>query len=138
MHAEPVGLHGAQVGNLCTRTFNLLNSSGFFTYHQVYHSTILHGARFALSVLYGYQNRQRLLLYTALSWLVFITVVESVYSAVRTDSLYKTDYVYSLKGQTFASECIQNNLSVQLAADLVVNLCRYQLHSSSFRGDIPL
>ena len=29
---------------------------------------------------------------------VFITVVESVYSAVRTDSLYKADYVWSLKG----------------------------------------
>jgi hypothetical protein len=30
--------------------------------------------------------------------LVFITVVESVYSAVRTDSLYKTDYESSSKG----------------------------------------
>ena len=30
--------------------------------------------------------------------LVFITAVESVYSAVRTDSLYKADYVSSLKG----------------------------------------
>jgi len=29
--------------------------------------------------------------------LVFITVVESVYSAVRTDVLYKADYVSSLK-----------------------------------------
>jgi len=29
--------------------------------------------------------------------LVFITVVESVYCAVRTDSLYKADYVSSLK-----------------------------------------
>jgi len=28
-----------------------------------------------------------------LNWLVFITEVESVYSAVRTDSLYKADYV---------------------------------------------
>jgi hypothetical protein len=28
----------------------------------------------------------------------FITVVESVYSAVRTDSVYKADYVSSLKG----------------------------------------
>jgi hypothetical protein len=26
-------------------------------------------------------------------WLVFISVVESVYSAVRTDALYKVDYV---------------------------------------------
>ena len=28
-----------------------------------------------------------------------MTAVESVYSAVRTDSLYKADYVSSLKGQ---------------------------------------
>jgi len=32
-----------------------------------------------------------------INWLIFITVVESVYSAVRTDSLYKADYVLSLK-----------------------------------------
>jgi len=30
--------------------------------------------------------------------LVFITVVERVYSAVRTDSLYRADYASSLKG----------------------------------------
>ena len=47
--------------------FNLLKHSGFFTYHQVEHSKILHGVHFALSVLYGYQNRQRLLLCTALT-----------------------------------------------------------------------
>jgi len=29
--------------------------------------------------------------------MVFITVMESVYSAVRTDFLYKTDCVWSLK-----------------------------------------
>ena len=46
---------------------NLLKPSGFFTYHKFQHSKILHGARFALSVLYGYQNSQRLLLYTALT-----------------------------------------------------------------------
>jgi hypothetical protein len=28
-----------------------------------------------------------------INWMVFITVVESVYSAVRTDSLYKADCV---------------------------------------------
>jgi hypothetical protein len=33
--------------------------------------------------------------------LVFITVVESVYSAVRTDSLYKADYVSPLKDKLF-------------------------------------
>jgi hypothetical protein len=51
--------------------FNLLKPSRFFTYHQVEHSKILHGVHFALSVLYGYQNKQRLFLYTALTdWLL--------------------------------------------------------------------
>ena len=31
-------------------------------------------------------------------WLVFITAVGRVYCAVRTDCLYKADYVSSLKG----------------------------------------
>jgi hypothetical protein len=47
--------------------FNHLKPSGFFTYHQVEHSKILHGARFVLSVLYGSQNRQRSLMYTSLT-----------------------------------------------------------------------
>jgi hypothetical protein len=33
----------------------------------------------------------------SINWLVFITVVESVYSAVRTDFLCKASYVSSLK-----------------------------------------
>jgi hypothetical protein len=55
------------VGELQFSYIDLLKLSGFFTYHQVYNSEILHGARFALSVLYGSQNRQRLLLYTSLT-----------------------------------------------------------------------
>ena len=37
-------------------------------------------------------------LYTSLTDWFFITVVESVYCAVRTDSLYKADYDSYLKG----------------------------------------
>jgi hypothetical protein len=77
---------------------NLLKPGSFFKHLQVYRSKILHGARFALSVLYGSQNKQRLLLYTLLTDWFFITVVKSVYSAVRTYSLYKADYVSSFKG----------------------------------------
>ena len=44
-----------------------------------------------LCVLYGSQNRQRLLPYTALTDWFCVTEVESVHSAVRTESLYKTD-----------------------------------------------
>jgi hypothetical protein len=41
--------------------------------------------------LYGSQNKQQLLPYKTLRDRFFITEVESVYSAVRTESLYKTD-----------------------------------------------
>jgi hypothetical protein len=33
-------------------------------------------------------------------YIISITVVESVYSAVRTDALYKADYVSSLNGKS--------------------------------------
>ena len=71
---------------------NLLKPIGFFTYHQIQYSEIPHGARLALSVLHGSQNRQRLLLYTSLL-IGFYNRVESVYSAVLTVALYKADYV---------------------------------------------
>jgi hypothetical protein len=37
---------------------DLLKLSGFYTYHQVQHSQNLYGARFALRVLYGSQNKE--------------------------------------------------------------------------------
>ena len=46
-----------------------------------------------------------------ISWLVFITVVESVYCTVRTDSLYKADYFSSLKVKYHV--CSARILSVQ-------------------------
>ena len=55
---------------LTSGNINLLKPSGLFPYRQVKLSKILRGSRFALSVLYGCQNRQRLLLYTSLTdWL---------------------------------------------------------------------
>jgi hypothetical protein len=44
-----------------------------------------------LCVLYGSQNKQQLLPYTALTDWFFIAEVKSVYSAVRTESLYEVD-----------------------------------------------
>ena len=73
------------------QTINLIKPRGFLYVPQDL-TKILHGARFALSVLYESQNRQRLLLYASLTGWFFITVVESVYSAVRTDFFYKADY----------------------------------------------
>jgi hypothetical protein len=55
-----VGLdpHGLLRQGLLLFNINLLKHSGFFTYHQAPHSKILHGARFALSVLYGSHSEQ--------------------------------------------------------------------------------
>jgi len=47
--------------------------------------------------LYGYRNKQQVLLYASLKIMVFITEAESVYYAVRTDSLYNGQ-VSCLKG----------------------------------------
>ena len=46
-----------------------------------------------LCVLCGSQNKQQLLPYTALTDWFFITMVESVYSAVCIESLYNTDTI---------------------------------------------
>jgi hypothetical protein len=47
-----------------------------------------------------------------INWLVFITVAESVYFAVQTDSLYKADYVLDLtvsscNGTAGVVECVR-------------------------------
>jgi hypothetical protein len=57
------------------------------------------------SVLYGYQKRDRILLYTALTgW--FITVVESVYCAEWTDSLYTTDKILCFDGYQYSERIV--------------------------------
>jgi hypothetical protein len=62
--------------------FNLLQASGFFTYHPASHSKILHGARFPLSVVYGSQDRQRPLLYISLTDWFFIAVFTGRYGLI--------------------------------------------------------
>jgi len=46
--------------------------------------------------------------------LVSIAVVESVYSAVRTDSLYKADYVWSLERLILLVISLQNNICIYI------------------------
>ena len=85
--------------DLATVLFKLLKPSGFFPYRQVQRSKILCGARLVFSVLYGYQNRQRLLLCASLSgwflqpwWKVFTARYELI------PFIYIADNVSSLKG----------------------------------------
>jgi hypothetical protein len=73
-------------------SFNLLNPTGDFTYHQVQHSRILHGDHIAFK--YSMWISEQTLTFRCtynINTTVFTTEVESVYSAVRTKPLYNTD-----------------------------------------------
>jgi hypothetical protein len=63
--------------------------------------------------------------------LVFITVVESVYSAVRTDSLYKANWVSSLKRLTLnlcLEQCAGVRYRAALSLDMLKVLCGCNIH----------
>ena len=87
--------------------FNLLKPSGFFRYHQLY-LTFKNSTWSSLCVecfLRISEQTATFPLYI-INWLVFVTVVESVYCAVRTDTLYKADYVSSVKGWYIMMCCV--------------------------------
>jgi len=71
---------------------NLLKPSGFFTYHQRYIQQFYMVLALRSVFCTDLRTNSDFFLYI-INWLVFITVVESVYSAVRTGSLNKTDYL---------------------------------------------
>jgi hypothetical protein len=62
--------------------------SVFFTFPPA--SKTLRGARFALSCL---SEQTAAFAVYVINWVIFITEIKSVYSAVRTDRLYKVDCV---------------------------------------------
>jgi len=71
--------------------FNLLNPTGYFTYHQAEHSQIMHGDYIAFMCFVWVSEQTVTFSLHIINRLDFITEVESVYSAVRTESLYYTD-----------------------------------------------
>ena len=88
-----------------TRRGNDTDLTFYFTYHRVQNSTDLHGAQIAFMCCVVYHNQQRLIFHTVLAYSFRITELESVYSAVWTDSLYKADYVWSLNNR--GGKCLQ-------------------------------
>jgi hypothetical protein len=70
--------------------FNISKPSCFFTYH---HANIQNSTWCLLCVQCFVRISEQAAAFAlyAINWSVFITVIESVYSAVRTDSLYKAD-----------------------------------------------
>ena len=86
------------VGELQFSYIDLLKLSSFFTYHQglTFKNSTWCSLCFECFVRISEQTATFALY--IINWLVFITVVESVNCAVRTDSLYTADYVSSFKG----------------------------------------
>ena len=82
---------------LITVCINLLKPSGFFTHHQVSCKNSTWCSLCVECFVRISEHTATFALYT-INCLVLITVVERVYWAVRTGSLYKADYVSSLKG----------------------------------------
>jgi len=77
---------------------NLLKPTGYFTYHQVWHSKTIHGDYIAF-VCFVWLSEQTVTFALYIIYrLVFITEVESVHCAVRSESLYSTDTISFLKG----------------------------------------
>jgi hypothetical protein len=70
---------------------NLLKSAGYFTYQQVQHSKILHADYIACMCFVRLSEQTVTFALYIVNKSVFITEVQSVYSAVWTKSLYNTD-----------------------------------------------
>ena len=77
---------------------NLLKPSGYFSYQPGL--TFKNSTWYKLCFEYFVRVSEQTATFALyiINWSVFITVMESVYCAVRTDSLYKADYISSLKG----------------------------------------
>ena len=71
--------------------FNLLKPTGNYTYHKVYHSKILHHCLMEFICFVWISEQTANFVLRGVKKLVFITEVESVYSAVRTETLYNAD-----------------------------------------------
>jgi hypothetical protein len=98
MYFEQEGIKCAAYStNMLDQTLiNILKPSSNFKYHQVQHSVILHSSQIAF--MYSVHISEQIATFTVniSNSFFFITEVESVYCAGRSESLYKTDYVSSL------------------------------------------
>ena len=90
---------------LCLNTYMLFSGpvlspfkpSGFFLYHQFF--TFKNSTWYSLCVECFVQISEQTATFALyiINWLVYITMVESVYCALQTDSLYNADYISFLK-----------------------------------------
>ena len=78
--------------------FNLLKPTGYVMHQPVWHSTIVRSAHTVFMCFVFFSKQTATCASNAINWLVFITEMKSVYSAVWTGSLKKAVCTSSLKG----------------------------------------
>ena len=82
---------------MCDSACNHLKSTGYVMHQQFNTQQLYALPTLYLCVLYLSENKQRLVPLNSINWLVFITEMKSVYSAVRTGSLNEAVSASSLK-----------------------------------------
>jgi hypothetical protein len=91
-HNSPIQLHSPQLTNtitVATTHLILIQISNIFVF-SVFHQR--HSTFYFIFQNYVISRFKTTFALYSTNWLVFITLMESVYSAVRTDCLYKADY----------------------------------------------
>jgi hypothetical protein len=92
-----------KTGFFCTfaplkKTVNLLKPTGYVMHQQVWHSTIVCSVHTVFMCFVFIWEQIATCATYGINWLVFITEMKSVYSAVRTGSLNKAVCALSVKG----------------------------------------
>jgi hypothetical protein len=77
--------------------------AGYYTYHQVKHSKIMNGDYIAFMCFVWLSEQTVTFPLNIINRSIFMTKVESVYRAVRTESLYNTDTSRPSKVNKFLS-----------------------------------
>jgi len=90
-----------ELGNWLLSSINLLKLTDKFTYQKFENSNIPLCDHMEFVCFNGFRNKHQFFSYTRLQDWFFTTEVESVYSAVRTESLYNTDTFRVLKVKTW-------------------------------------
>jgi hypothetical protein len=63
-------------------------SSGYFTYHQIWHSKILRSAHTVFMCFVWISEQTAVIFLYGIDWLAFVTEMEYVYCAVRTELVH--------------------------------------------------
>jgi len=105
-----------------TAVFNLLKPTGYVMHQQIYHSTTVRSAHTVFMCFVFIWEQTATCATYSINWLVFITEMKSVYSAVRTGDLNTAVSAPSVKGKRNNTIFSSTIFNVQLPDDTLLTL----------------